>query len=138
MCLAPNASIQVPKVYQTFCEASNRNDLTKSLIADMQMMLTYDSEMFCYMLPCIFSDFAHSESFSVVNNCELIRMVTTAVDPMSLHEFMCLCLTGSAKIISREDPMSVIGKCQIIMDVLCIYSQVGSLTLIQSYPQNQV
>jgi len=110
VCSNGNTGILMTKTYHALCEAQKMSDPTKSLVKDMKLMLTYDCEMFCFMLPCIFSEFAHSDLYSVINNSELIRMVTSAVDPTSLQEFMCLCLTGSAKIISREDPMSAIGE----------------------------
>lgn len=67
------------------------------------------------MVPCIFNDFPFypdktTNQFSIQNNCDLIRLVVSTVDPMTLEDLLCLCLVGSAKVISREDPMSIVGK----------------------------
>lgn len=74
------------------------------------MALTYDSEMFCFMLPSIFGEIASNGTFPVTNNSDLIHLVVSAIDPNNLQELICLCLTGSAKVINRENPLPVIGK----------------------------
>lgn len=73
------------------------------------MALTYDSEMFCFLLPSIFGEFANCGSFSITGNIDLIRLVVSTVDPIYLQELICLCLTGTAKVINKEDVLPLIG-----------------------------
>lgn len=73
------------------------------------MALTYDSEMFCFLLPSIFGEFASCGSFSITGNIDLIRLVVSTVDPIYLQELICLCLTGTAKVINKEDVLPLIG-----------------------------
>lgn len=101
--------LESAKQYISYCEACKREPV-KSLIEDLQMMCTYDSEMFCFMLPNLFSEYTGYEALSITNNVELIRLVVSAVDPKTLHEVLCYCLTGTLRIISREDPLKVIGE----------------------------
>lgn len=110
------------KIYQSVCEALKRDDLTRSLVDDLNMMQTYDPEMFCFAAHTIFSDFSHSELYNAINNTEIIRLLASTIDPTSLNDIMCLCLTGSLKIISREEPMSVIGKRSLPSGDLSSYS----------------
>lgn len=96
--------------YTEFCSAAKRK-LSKCLYDDLFMALTYDSEMFCFLLPSIFGDIATSGSFPVTGNIDLIRLVVSAVDPISLQELICMCLTNTAKVINKEDVLPLIGKC---------------------------
>lgn len=74
------------------------------------MTLTYDSEMFCFMLPSVFGEIANSGSFQVTGNINLIHLVVSAIDPVYLQELISLCLTGGAKVINKEEVLSLIGK----------------------------
>jgi len=74
------------------------------------MALTYDSDMFCFLLPSVFGEIASSGLFPVTGNVDLIHLVVSAVDPIYLQELVCLCLTGTAKIINKEEVLSLIGK----------------------------
>lgn len=95
--------------YIDFCNAAKRK-LTRCLVDDIQMALTYDSEMFCFILPYIFGELAGCGSFPVTGNSEIIQMVVSAIDPHNLQELVCLCLTGTAKVINRDEVMPLIGK----------------------------
>lgn len=95
--------------YINYCEACNR-DLNDALHEDLGMMYTYDSEMFCFTLPTIFSEYATAGPFNITNNIDLIHKTVSALDPINLHELMCFCLTGTCKVFNRENPLAVIGK----------------------------
>lgn len=74
------------------------------------MAATYDSEMFCFMLPSIFGELATSGSFIITGDVDLIRLIVSVIDPIYLQELICLCLTGTAKVIKKEDAINLIGK----------------------------
>lgn len=96
--------------YKDFCTSAKRN-LFRCLYDDLSMAVTYDTNMFCFLIPSVFSELATSGSFSVTGNIELIHLVVSAIDPSSLQELICLCLTGTAKIIDKtESIMHLIGK----------------------------
>lgn len=106
--------------YIAYCEACGR-ELNEALQEDLNMMCTYDSEMFCFTLPTIYSEYAISGSFNITNNISLIHKTVSSLDPVSLQEIICLCLTGTCKIFNRDNPRSAIGK---------------SRTFIQTYSTN--
>lgn len=95
--------------YIEFCNSARRK-LNKSLYDDLYMAQSYDSVMFCFMLPSIFGEVASCGSFMVTGNIDLIRLVVSSVDPINLQELICLCLTGTAKVINKEDVLPLIGK----------------------------
>lgn len=94
--------------YIEFCNAARRK-VSKCLYDDLLKALTYDSEMFCFMLPTVFGEIAGSGVFPVTGNIDLIHLVSSAIDPVYLQELICLCLTGTAKVINKEDVMPLIG-----------------------------
>lgn len=102
------------EAYIKFCTAAKRK-LSKCLYDDLSRALTYDSEMFCLLLPNIFGELAVSGSFSVTGNVDLIRLVASAIDPVYLQELICLCLTGTAKVINKEEVMPLIGKYNLLL-----------------------
>lgn len=95
--------------YVEFCSSARRK-LTKCLYDDLLKALTYDSEMFCFLLPSVFGEIAATGSFPVTGNIDLIRLVASAIDPVHLQELICLCLTGTTKVINKEDVMPLVGK----------------------------
>lgn len=95
--------------YIDFCTTARRK-LSKCLYEDLTMTVTYDSEMFCFLLPSIFGELATSGSFVITGNIDIVRLVVSAIDPISLQELICLCLTGTAKVINKEDVMPLVGK----------------------------
>lgn len=103
-----NGTMSVCNEYTEFCNYAMRK--LSTLNDDLQMALTYDSEMFCFLLPSIFVEFANSSSFSITGNINLIKLVVSAIDPIHLQELMCMCLTGTAKVINKDDVMPLIGK----------------------------
>lgn len=74
------------------------------------MAATYDQELFCFLLPDVFGDMVSCGSFSITNNIDIIRLVVSNIDPNRLQELVCLCLTGTAKMINNEGVMPLIGK----------------------------
>lgn len=74
------------------------------------MALTYDSAMFCFLVPCVFGEIATCGSFSVISNVELIRLLVSAIDPNALQEMICLLLTNTIKIVNKEEVIPIIGE----------------------------
>lgn len=95
--------------YLDFCTTAKRK-LSKCLYDDMQLCMTYDPDMFCFLLPPVFGELVATSEFDITGNVALIRLVVSAIDPISLQELICLCLTGSAKIINRDEVKDLIGK----------------------------
>lgn len=106
-----NVVYQTPfaQSYVEFCNASKRK-LSKCLQDDMLMVLTYDPAMFRFLIPAIFGEIATCGHFTATGNIDLVRLVVSGVDPVSLQELICLCLTGSAKVINKEDVLPLIGE----------------------------
>lgn len=100
-----------------YCTAAERK-LSQCLYDDLIMTLTYDSEMFCFLLPSVFGDIAATGSFQVTSNISLIRLVVSAMDPICLQELISLCLTGGAKVIGKEEVLSLIGMSDIHLSSL--------------------
>lgn len=73
------------------------------------MAMTYDSEMFCFLLPSVFGELATSGTYPITGNTDLIRLAVSAIDPIYLQELICLCLTGTAKVINKDEVISLIG-----------------------------
>ena len=94
--------------YIAFCESAKRK-VPRCLVDDLKMALEYDSELFCFLLPSIFGELASHGQFPVTSNSDLIHMVVSAVDPIALQELLCLCVTGAAKVINRDEPLPIIG-----------------------------
>lgn len=84
--------------------------MSQCLYDDLFMALTYDSEMFCFLLPSVFGEIATSGAFQVTGNINLIRLVVSAIDPICLQELISLCLTGGAKVVNKEEVLSLIGE----------------------------
>lgn len=69
---------------------------------DLRMMYDYDPEMLAFVLPAIFSA-DYTTRFEVTNNERLIRLAMSAVGPINLNELISYCMTGTTKIVSRDD-----------------------------------
>lgn len=110
--------------YLDFCNSAKRKT-AKCLFDDLFMALTYDVEMFCFLLPSVFGELAISSQLPVTGNIELIHLVVAAIDPIHLQELICLCMTGTAKVINRDDVLPLIGKYLIRSDARkLIYHQI--------------
>lgn len=104
-----NGNLSVASCYSEFCTAAKRK-LSKCLHEDLKMSLTYDTNMFCFLLPNVFGDLHVSGAFSITGNIDLIHLVVSAIDPINLQDLICLCLTGNAKVINKEEVLPLIGK----------------------------
>lgn len=94
--------------YVDFCTLAKRK-MAKCLYDDLFMALTYDVEMFCFLLPSVFGELSVTCQFPVTGNIELVHLVVSAIDPIHLQELICLCMTGTAKVINREEVLPLIG-----------------------------
>lgn len=100
----------VASYYHEFCISAKRKPYNKVLHDDLTMAQAYDSELFCFLLPSVFGEMAASGNFSVTGNVDIIHLVVSTIDPVHLQELICLCLTGTAKVINKEDVLPLIGK----------------------------
>lgn len=101
--------MSVASGYIEFCTNAKRK-LSKCLLEDLSKAVTYDSEMFCFLLPSVFSEMATCGSFTITGNIDLIHLVVSAVDPIFLEELICLCVTNTARVLNKDDVLSLVGK----------------------------
>lgn len=94
--------------YIEFC-INAKKKATKCLLEDLSKAATYDSDMFCFFLPTVFGEMAHNGAFPITGNIDLIHLVVSTVDPVSLEELICLCLTNTARVLNKEEILPLIG-----------------------------
>lgn len=82
------------------------SDLSASLIKDLRLALEHDLNLFCFLLPDVFSNFSSIAS----GNIELLHMIVANIDSTQLQELICHVVQGNFRMFKRDSLISVLSK----------------------------
>ena len=90
-------------VYKLYCQCID-SDVDETLENDLNLMEKHSSQMFLWLLPDIFREFKQS----MVNNCEVLRLICACVDAKNLRDIIYSVTQGKLVLFKNEGIIDVI------------------------------
>nr|VZI43707.1 unnamed protein product [Spirometra erinaceieuropaei] len=90
--------------YRDFCASQEKPNLLASLHRDMELLADDNRFLFCYLLPTVYSVFAHE----LTNNTDFIRLVVSKIDPGQANYLVCEILRGHLNFFHRSNITEVL------------------------------
>lgn len=90
--------------YRDFCASQEKPNLLASLHRDMELLADDNRFLFCYLLPTVYSVFAHE----LTNNTDFIRLIVSKIDPSQANYLVCEILRGHLNFFHRSNITEVL------------------------------